>query len=120
MLFGYALVLLFCVAFAVLSCRFYFRSHQLPVHTFLPDLFSLQSIAIAFGGASALAFCDDGKYIWTLRGDHSVRVLVKDQLVRNSGIDERVAAYFADREVEIELPEKEVAEEPTQSDSSSA
>ena len=67
-----------------------------------------------------MAFCDDGKYIWTLRGDHTTRVLVKDQLIRTSDIDERVAAYFADREETIELPEKKVLEWSAESDSPSA
>ena len=57
-----------------------------------------------------MAFCDDGKYVWTLRGSHTTRVLAKDELARSKGIDERVAAYFADREESIELPEKQVIE----------
>merc|ERR1719181_1975130 len=62
--------------------------------------------AIAFGGVSALAFCDEGKYVWSLRGSHTVRVLASEQLARISGVDDQVAAYFADREADIELPEK--------------
>ena len=54
---------------------------------------------------SALAFCDTGKYVWTLRGSHTTRVLAQDQADVLTGIDARVAEYFENREDEVEIPE---------------
>ena len=102
-------VVLCCVFFSIIPLNLFIYFTKSLYFFFVTSSYSPptdSTPAIAFGGVSALAFCDEGKYVWILRGSHTTRVLAQNQADVLSGIDARVGEYFENREDEVELPEK--------------